>query len=241
MSNNKEKLSKLKDALLSKSRKGNLKQILKDIVKNEFCIKDSSQQYDEYEKLIDDKIDSIKSTLENEDISGVNIVVETDAYVRITVSNNLSKIKKYIKTLNGDDFEDLCQSILDRSISGDVTKTSKYSFEDKHCVDFIGDLIVIGDISAKAKLYVQVKSQSSNISLNNLKEFIGGVKLVMSEKGLESGYMHSYVLLYICASEFHKDAIDYMNKIGIIHIDGYEMANLIEKYNIDYKSFKKTK
>lgn len=241
MSNNKEKLSKLKDALLSKSRKGNLKQILKEIVKYEFGINDGSQQYDEYEKVIDDKIFSIKNTISNVSIPGIKVVFATEEYVTIVVSDKLSEIKKYITSLDGDDFEDLCQSILSRSISGDVTKTSKYSFEDKHCVDFIGDLIVIGDISAKAKLYVQVKSQSSNISLNNLKEFIGGVKLVMSEKGLESGYMHSYVLLYICASEFHKDAIDYMNKIGIIHIDGYEMANLIEKYNIDYKSFKKTK
>ena len=234
----KEMLSRLKDTLLSKSRKGNLITILKKIVKEEFYISDGSQQYDDYEKLIDENIVSIKNILEKEDIPGVTIEFITDDYIQITVYNELSDIKRELNTLNGDNFETLCEEILNIHVKGTVKRTTKHSYEDKHCVDITGNLSIIDDVPVQVKLYAQVKNKSGQILLNDVKEFLGGVKLVMSDKGKEYGYMHSYVLLYISASDFQEDAIEYMNKIGIIHINGYQIAQLIKRYNFDYKKFR---
>lgn len=237
MLNTKEMLLNLREALFSKSRKGNLSLLLKEIVKDELHIADSSQDYDNYEKLIDEKINSIKIKLQTENIPNVKINFITDEYVEITVLGNLAQIRKEIMLLNGEEFENLCETILKTHISNNIRKTQKHSIEDQHCVDLVGELTVIDDIPAHSKLYAQVKNVSSEVSLNNLKEFIGGVKLIMSDNGKTDGYMHPYILLYISASGFHHEAINYMNKIGIIYIDGYQLSQLIEKHNIDFKSF----
>lgn len=237
MLNKKEMYTNLYNSLILKNRKGNLSQLLKDIVKYEFNFSDSSTEYDVYEKLIDENIICIKNRLETQTIPGVEIIFKTDEYVEIKVSNILSSIRCDLNKIEGDKFEELCEKILQLHISTNIKKTSKYSFEDKHCVDIIGDINIIDDIIAKAKLYAQVKNKIGEVTLNDLKEFIGGAKLVMSEIGRNSGYMHSYVLLYISATGFHKEAIEYMNKIGIIHIDGHQLAQLIKKYNINYSEF----
>ncbi len=237
MRNTKEMLSNLRNFLFSKPRKGTISDILKDIVKCDLHISEGSQEYDEYEQLIEDKLDSIKKKLEKEDVPDAKITFITDEYVEIEVFGELSIIKKEISTLTGDRFEDLCEEIFKKHISDNIQKTVKHSFEDKHCVDIMGDISVIEGIPVKTKLYMQIKNKSGEIILNDLKEFIGGVKLVMSTKGQEHGYMHSYILLYVTSSDFHQDAIDYMNKIGVIYINGYQLAELIKKHKIDYKIF----
>ena len=69
MRNTKEMLSNLRNFLFSKPRKGTISDILKDIVKCDLHISEGSQEYDEYEQLIEDKLDSIKKKLEKEDVT----------------------------------------------------------------------------------------------------------------------------------------------------------------------------
>lgn len=72
-------------------------------------------------------------------------------------------------------------------------------------------------------IYIQAKKWDANVSRPEIQKFVGALQGQKANKGV-----------FITTSQFTKDAIDYVSKVGanIVLISGYQLAELMIDYNI---------
>ena len=174
-----------------------------------------------------------KYFLSQEDICGKKYsITDYDNYFIKVKHYDCDKYLMPLSKISGEDFAHLSLILLQHIYpQGKFIETILDKVDDSYCVDIKGD-ISFSSVNEKIHMIVQCKKKTEfrkEITLNELKQFVGGVKgyIYQQKENKKISEMHPILLGYFSNAFFHEDAQSYAEKVGIKLIDADKFIKLL--------------
>lgn len=183
-------------------------------------------------------VEKNKDALQNYFLSKEDIY--SKKYTITDYDNYFIEVKHYdcdrylipLSKISGEEFAHLSLLLLQHVYPrGHFIETILDKVDDSYCVDIKGD-ISFSSVDEKIHMIVQCKKRTEfrkEITLNELKQFVGGVKgyIYQQKESKKISEMHPILLGYFSNTFFHEDAQNYAKKVGIQLIDADKFIKLL--------------
>ncbi len=225
----KTSIDKIYKMMLSRVSKGYFIDIARSAI-GEYCVDLSEDEINEHLESCKEKLDSYIRNSPDVD-KKFKIILDEPLSLQI-YRNDEYKLLKLFKQLDGAKFEDMIVIILKRMGLKKIKTNRGGKGNDSLCVDIEAEYL--GPIFS-CLLYIQAKwkeDEKTQINLNDLKSYIGGVSQVIHKQSANKGKYYTNSLIYVTSALFAEDAIEYANNMGVKCIDGLTLAKIIIQYNL---------
>lgn len=231
MSNKTKKppIDKIYQMMLSSVKRGYFIDIARSAM-SEYCDELSEDEINEHLESCKEKLDSYIRN--SSDVDNKFKIIQDDPLSLQIYRNDEYKLIKIFKRLNGAKFEDMIAIILERMGFEEIKINRDGKENDSLGIDIEAEYF--GPIFS-CLLYIQAKwkeDEKTQINLNDLKSYIGGVSQVIHKQSVNKGKHYTTTLVYVTSALFAKEAIEYANNMGVKCIDGLTLAKIIIKYKL---------
>lgn len=222
-------IDKIYKMMLSSVKKGYFIDIARSAM-SEYCTELSEDEINEHLESCKENLDSYIRN--SPDVNKKFKIIIDDPLSLQIYRNDEYKLLKIFKRLNGPKFEDMIAIILKRMGFKEIKINRDGKENDSLGIDIEAEYF--GPIFS-CLLYIQAKwkeDEKTQINLNDLKSYIGGVSQVIHKQSVNKGKHYTTTLVYVTSALFAKEAIEYANNMGVKCIDGLTLAKIIIKYKL---------
>lgn len=184
----------------------------------------------------------LRDELEKNHNSGCPPLFELDEedppYIRSIKQESTQEIFNKLKKIPPEQFEEICSKIL----SAIGAKSINNAGTDDGGIDFIGLELIPNNynthmpINSKILILGQAKryKQNNSVTTNELRQFVGACKAKVREFTISGkiGPLTPIIYAFWTTSYFDPKALDYAHQMGIWFMDGYSIADHLEKIGL---------
>ena len=222
-------IDKIYKMMLSSASKGYFIDIAR-IAISKYCTDLSEDEINEHLESCKENLDAYIQN--SPDVNKKFKIIHDDPLSLQIYRNDEYKILKKFKKLDGTKFEEIVGILFQRTGFKNININRNGIGNDSLCIDIEAEYLAP---IFSCFLYGQAKwkkDEKTQINLNDLKMFMGGVSHAIYNQSMSKGKFCANSLVYITSTLFSKDALEFAKTMGIICIDGLMLAEMIIKYKL---------